>query len=613
MYLNNMKVNIPSLQQGGGFKIFSPYVKQSLQDENVKSSKEDSKVESPSSIIDEDLYKQLVTKGGLVNDVNKFVDNLMKYEKMNVLGTNAPDTKGQMLQMLKKVNELKVSKEMYTSAVKNAQSSEGWSEVAVSERGGIYVKDASGNVLETSVDDYKENSEKYSVLSVAGLMNERQYNPKLAEQNNVFNVANTSIGLNKIISNVKELILSLGSEKSEQSRTMSRSKAAEYLMTNKTREPNQVEKEGLDILKQVAESEFSHSQVSSVFETQKNHINSALSYIWKTLGTNAQNKLIVTASMNGEKSPLKFLQDMLISETDESKSIEIKGLGDSDTELKNKVSKDSEKLSDITPFELFHNGKLGKQIVPWNDPSSGKTFNLTATGVSRLMTIDGKPIGGTTLQNVLNSENGSLVDTHKVFFGDKQISLNDLNSLVYDGGLAMRVYAPVNSTGGIDYYKLEELKKIEEKITSNKDLTPEQINEMFKESGFSYVKVDEQKQYVLNDRFKPFLMFTAYGTDEMDSTKNNSKIKALSGDEEDYIKGFLDKVWSDNKVSKPVGKLWTDYYKGMIAIPYITDSSIYAGSISKNIKDKTSTLTDVRLNKERNNGTVINASSNSLW
>lgn len=597
---------IKRFQNGGGFATFTPIIKTAPQHTTSGSNQSESKTQS--SILDDKLYAELI-KGGLTNDVNALVSQLIELESTSDMPFTNTNTRATSLRLIGKINEIRQNKLLWEGAVSKAEKSGGLDEVAVGTSGEVYTKDDKNKIKAISLQEYSENKDSIKLLSVAELMNERNHNAQLTGQNNIFNVANNAIGLKQITTHIKDLINAFGTESVSSDKTYSKEQILTELGKYAGKKPTAEELVGVQKLMDVASTPGDIYRVKTEQSSERNQLMKGAKYIWETLGEPAQKKLAATAVLSGKKNPVEFIIDMISVNTDEKTSTAITPEKLPETEETNA----SKKTADITPFELFHNGKLGKQIIPWNDPSSGKTFNLTATGVSRLMSMDGKPLGGTTLQSVLNSENGAVVNTQKVFFGDKKVSPNDLNALVYDGGLAMRVYAPVSSDGGVDYYKLEALKKIEEQVAANKNLTTEQINDMYNEAGFSYVKVDNQKQYILNDRFKPFLMFTAYGTDEMNSTDNNAKIQKLFGEEEDQISGYLDKIWSDAKVEKPTGSLWTNYYKGMVAIPYIEDSSIYTGAIAKNIKDRTSTLTDVRLNKERNNGTVINASSNSLW
>lgn len=605
-----MKVNIQKFQTGGGFATFTPIVEQESSRSTSKSSQA-ADTNKSSSILDDETFKELI-KGGLVNDVNSLVNDLIKLESGSTYPYVQSQNRSTALRMIAKVNEVKQNYKLWDDAVNKAKESGGYSEVAV-DNNQMFTKDKNGKIKAISISDYARSEEKVKVLSVAELMQERQYNPQLANQNSIFGVANNSIGLSKILDQINKVISAFGSEETSETKIYSKDQVLKELGKYTGKKPTAEEAQSIKRLMDIVNTPGELYKVKTTDSSERRQTMKALNYIWHTLGDPAQKKLAATAALNGVSNPAEIILDMISTQTDEKHGFEITPESTKNVDGTSSTSGTSGGSVEATPFELFHNGKLGKQIIPWNDPSSGKTFNLTATGIAKLMTVEGKPIGPNTVSNILKTENGALVNSSKAFFGDKQISINDANKLVYDGELAMRVYAPVASNGGVDYYKLEELIKVEEEVSKNKELTIDQINDIYKEHGFSYVQVDGNKQYVLNDRFKPFLMFRAYGTDEMNVTKDNSKIKSLSSDEQKQISELLKNVWTASKVEAPVGHLWTSYFKGMVAIPYIENATAYSGAIAKTLTLPKVDLETARYEIEKSKGTQLNASSTSLW
>ena len=104
---------------------------------------------------------------------------------------------------------------MYSEAVKLAQSNGALNEVAIGNYGELFVKEKDGNIKAISTSDYLKSGGKKKVLTMSELMNERQYNPKLAWNSSIFSVANSSIGSEKIFSTIKGMIAAFGSESSE--------------------------------------------------------------------------------------------------------------------------------------------------------------------------------------------------------------------------------------------------------------------------------------------------------------------------------------------------------------------------------------------------------------
>ena len=597
--------------QGGGFATFTPIVN------TMPTSKSSTKTETDTtkastSILSDDVFKELLKGDFLVNDANNLVKELIALEAGSLTPYTQANTRSMALKMIGKINELKQNKNYWQDAINRAKENGGLGEVAVGTSGEVYAKDENNNIQAISLAQYNKQKDKVKLLSVAELMNERQYNPNLIGKNSLFNVAENAIGLDKITGSIKDIVSMLGKETTKTEDYYTKDQARKYLAEMGGKEPTASEQEGISILNKIINNPGELAQVQSEESSERKHLDKALSYIWDTLGTNKQQKLMATSVINGRKNPKELILDMLVFGTDESKSL---GVTPKAANIGKSKAAGEDKPKDITPFEILHNGKTGKRIINWNDPSTGKTFELVATGQGRLSTVKGKPLGFTSLRDVFDSENGTLVRTDQAFFGDKKINISDLSDIAYDGNEAARVYMPVASNGAPDYSKLEQIKKLEKEAFSHSDWGPDEINEFFAKRGLEYVQVNQNREYVVNDRFKPFLIMSGYTADEASATKDNSKIKALDSSERDFVKDALNAMWAKEKVDAPTGHWdWTTtYYKGLIAVPYREDSSIYAASIAGNILAPQTSIDQANVNRLTQQGTRINANPNLIF
>ena len=597
--------------QGGGFATFTPIVN------TMPTSKSSTKTEADTtkastSILSDDVFKELLKGDFLVNDANNLVKELVALEAGSPTPYTQANTRSMALKMIGKINELKQNKNYWQDAINRAKENGGLGEVAVGTSGEVYAKDENNNIQAISLAQYNKQKDKVKLLSVAELMNERQYNPNLIGKNSLFNVAENAIGLDKITGSIKDIVSMLGKETTKTEDYYTKDQARKYLAEMGGKEPTASEQEGISILNKIINNPGELAQVQSEESSERKHLDKALSYIWDTLGTNKQQKLMATSVINGRKNPKELILDMLVFGTDESKSL---GVTPKAANIgKSKVAGE-DKPKDITPFEILHNGKTGKRIINWNDPSTGKTFELVATGQGKLSTVKGKPLGFTSLRDVFDSENGTLVRTDQAFFGDKKINISDLSNIAYDGNEAARVYMPVASNGAPDYSKLEQIQRLEKEAFSHTDWGAQEINDFFEKRGIGYVQVNENKEYILNDRFKPFLVMSGYTAEGSPATKDNSKIKALDSSEKDSVKDALNAMWTKEKVDAPTG--WWDwsttYYKGLIAVPYREDSSIYAASIAGNILAPQTSIDQANVNRLTQQGTRINANPNLIF
>ena len=101
-----MKVNINKLQ-GGGLVGFTPIIKSAPAAAAPAPAAQTSK--ETGGLLDDDIYKELIKSGGLVNDVNSFVAEISAIES-DPLAFLSPGNVGKSLRVVAKVNELKQNK-----------------------------------------------------------------------------------------------------------------------------------------------------------------------------------------------------------------------------------------------------------------------------------------------------------------------------------------------------------------------------------------------------------------------------------------------------------------------------------------------------------------------
>ena len=101
------------MQQGGGFATFTPIVNSTpIQTSSKQSSQSAQEAQPSSSILDAVTFKELMTKGGLVNDTNSLVSELAKMETSMQNPYTKSSNRGLSLRLIGKVNELRQSKEL---------------------------------------------------------------------------------------------------------------------------------------------------------------------------------------------------------------------------------------------------------------------------------------------------------------------------------------------------------------------------------------------------------------------------------------------------------------------------------------------------------------------
>ena len=101
---------VPKLQGGGGFVTFTPYIAPSPTPGGGYQRNPATEEKSASSLLDEDTFKELLTKGGLVNDVNAFANQLISLENAAPAQFMQSNNRLSALKLVGKINELKQSK-----------------------------------------------------------------------------------------------------------------------------------------------------------------------------------------------------------------------------------------------------------------------------------------------------------------------------------------------------------------------------------------------------------------------------------------------------------------------------------------------------------------------
>ena len=555
------------------------------------------------SILDDDLKKELLSKGGLVNETNALIQEIIKLESQSDNPFLNQSTRSNTLEIIAKINELRQNKNMWEQSFDLSKSSGGLSEIAVGNKGELYVRGEQG-LQAMSVSDYKKNAGKVKALSVAELLEERNSNPGLVGNSSIFNVANNSIGIEKISDYASKIVNALGKEVRKSQEIYDRSELQGRLQALGTevqstgRTPSQEELKGFEILETLKNSPSRYNEIISESSTQKNQALKAVKYIWTTLGQSAQNKLSAQAAINGV-SPSEMLLDLVVIGANESTSTQVNPI--SESKAKSGSESGSESLTgakNMTPVELLMDGTFntGNQFT-FNDPETNSKFQGMMTGSMALTSIDGKPIGPTTLFGVLKEGWEQLVNTENMYFGNRKIESRHLNEIIIDGmSDVARVLLPVDNSGKPDNASLQEYQELMKYYNSNKEgMSKAEVQKLFNNSGFE-VTVNEDKSLNVSKmgaNVQPFLIAYAYtneGSDlpEENSDVNSGGLRTLKGVEKDNMKSFEDAAWTrgsgksrvDFKPSEGFfGRLFgTERYKGVVYMSIREGGDVLAGA-----------------------------------
>lgn len=600
-----MKIDITKFQQGGGFAQFTPILR-SLEGQTQQTPSKESK-EKSSGLMDDDIYKELIKGGGLVNDVNAFVQEIAALESDPLAFTN-PNNSGRALRIFAKVNELKNNKQIWTNSVNTAKASGGLGEIAVNSYGEIYARNKNGKIETVHLSEYKKNKDNYHTLTVSELMNARQFDPQLTFDQSVFTVAQNSIGIDKITEQMKSFITSFGQESFETERHYSKSQvASEIARIHNMKAPNESEIQSLELLYQLANTPGDYFKVVEKDSGKRRQLEKGLNYLISSLPKEHRLKLEATAIQNGRGDSQEYVKDLLMLMTPQSVTSNITPT----KEPGGSTSGDSSNEKNLTRFQMFNKDKLMGAYRPFslNDPELDAVFSGTVGSVGPLVDKKDNNIGMTSLWTVMfDKEYNALTESNQIYFGNQKVDVHNLYNVVYDGYDAAKVYMPVGRDGAPDFEANETFKKVYAIYEQNKDqMTTREAEDLFDEYGFK-LKIDEitggEKIIRDNQWVKPFLVMSGYTNSATGLTgKENNLIKELSSNERDNILPLLKQIWTvgtgKNIKDMTPDKSWhrEKYYKGIITVPYKSDSYANVDAmVGQGAKEKVASIADVQRN-----------------
>lgn len=464
-------------------------------------------------------------------------------------------------------------------------------------------------------------------------MYERQYNPSLTGKNELLEAANNAIGLEKISDHIKAIVGTIGSEKLATDNVYSKEDAKKYLEQFTGKKPTESDLKALEVLNKVLSGPEAYTKITTTIDSERNHIDKALKYIWTTLPKNAQHKLTLAAINNNLKSPTDYILDMLEFGTDYSKTETVQALQQSEFE-RTGGKPDSSKIS-LTPVELAYNDRLAQPGMIYSiNGRSGLQLDMTATSISPLYEIDndGGTIGPGVMYNIMFKNNyQSILNMQNAYIGDVKIDPYSLGELAYSGEDVAKVYAPVRN-GAPDLGKMEAFQKIHDIFLANKKAwTPQQAEKFFANNGFPEINIRKIKledgqldlEIVENNNVKPFLAIPVL-TNSASALSDIPWMIKLTGDKAEQADLILESAFTvyGGTASKPTvdnktpGEWYLNEkpYKGVLMVEFRKEAAAILSATFGHIKGNAATELDVQRNlfNSSNNTGKINANADLL-
>lgn len=604
-----MKV-IPKLQDGGFMSLFTQYTpvqspapSQSARGSASREERGSEREESTKGkLTEKDLFELVSKVDGLPNDTRALVSSLQNmFQMQQITGTSdVSDLASTYLSNLYQIKMASYNKKEYDKAYTEVTKNGGLNEYAITASGQVIVMDEDDNLKQISVAELLKGTSKYRPLTNSNLLYLRAYQPEYINNNQILNTVANGIGMEQVDKMIREKLSSLGT--SETVRSGYSVKADSYIA------------QGLNVLSQV-ESAAVAGQTGMTLDgmyknkiitkDQKQQAEAALQYIYNTLPDNAKTLLSIKAgnASNPQAGAQAVILQLITSRMSQTNSSETTWEGTLEQVTKSGKGKsgsgsgdDGLGSDDIKTAPYYNMSRMIGGNPTSLSINKGTNYQMDVDGINypSIPGFDGKPIGKTSLENLLVSGlQGVVTDKNAITFGNVVLSSNDFENVMYDGtGGAMAILPTKLSNTGRKVVDLEALDRWEAANKQLRDMGIKSIYDSDHQQEIVQVLYQNQLEKLVNvssgsldySALGQFMIVDGYAVDH--SSKNTFKDSSFvtkvdeTSDEIPMIERALstDKDQSNYKIDVDNWYDWNGHntvYKGSIYIP-ITSNQLQA-------------------------------------
>lgn len=604
-----MKV-IPKLQDGGFMSLFTQYTpvqspapSQSARGSASREERGSEREESTKGkLTEKDLFELVSKVDGLPNDTRALVSSLQNmFQMQQITGTSdVSDLASTYLSNLYQIKMASYNKKEYDKAYTEVTKNGGLNEYAITASGQVIVMDEDDNLKQISVAELLKGTSKYRPLTNSNLLYLRAYQPEYINNNQILNTVANGIGMEQVDKMIREKLSSLGT--SETVRSGYSVKADSYIA------------QGLNVLSQV-ESAAVAGQTGMTLDgmyknkiitkDQKQQAEAALQYIYNTLPDNAKTLLSIKAgnASNPQAGAQAVILQLITSRMRQTNSSETTWEGTLEQVTKSGKGKsgsgsgdDGLGSDDIKTAPYYNMSRMIGGNPTSLSINKGTNYQMDVDGINypSIPGFDGKPIGKTSLENLLVSGlQGVVTDKNAITFGNVVLSSNDFENVMYDGtGGIMAILPTKLSNTGRKVVDLEALDRWEAANKQLRDMGIKSIYDPNHQQEIVQVLYQNQLEKLVNvssgsldySALGQFMIVDGYAVDH--SSKNTFKDSSFvtkvdeTSDEIPMIERALstDKDQSNYKIDVDNWYDWNGHntvYKGSIYIP-ITSNQLQA-------------------------------------
>lgn len=562
--------------------------------------------------LSKEIIKDLLGKG-LTNDVMAFSESVNQaYDRYSNMSEMERGTvTGQRLRRLMKgdlsqLNMLVRNKEMLSGAIDRVKSNNAGSDYAVTERGVVVKNLETGAIAEISAEQYASNYAKkdgYKLLTNAELINEREYNQVLVNDQKSIQALNSAVSINGVKDEVRNVLANLG----EVSHS---NKSQKYVINGSSATPKELAAAISQMVGMGSDGFYKAGNSTSEASNSKN-IQLASEAMWINLSANSKSLLKARAAANGvgagnlEEAAKQYAISLLKPATKDSSSTEQSIDYDSSMTsdyLKAQKGEDEEKLLDEVGYYQTLFGQAGDQQKI--EINAGTDSDLVGFGFKvRGLMEDGKPVSPNSMIRDTPSLQ-AVGDRESYSIGGMKIRRDQLDAIMYEGGEVASVEMPSVMIGNT--------------VMPDRDLAPKYnaamkeidgLGDKLKNQAFARAQIFSKHGIPTGSNGQPlinlsnFITFSGkinnFAVDEGVTPLNKKYLEKVGSKEEAaYKKKFTLDSQGNEIAGADYGRFYndTDVYRGQVFIHYTQ------GSIGDRLLDRKGLNTPKSINTPQHLG-----------
>ena len=528
---------IQHLQSGGGlyFNPLGSYVKArqaAAAESSTKTTKKDD------GLISDKLMLEL-QKNGIPVDVDNFMNKLADLEEDidNGFGVN----KRALYSLQAQANRIIQQADYLKKAEANAEKNEAFGEVAVGGRGELFV--LNGTQLKTVLASQYNAEKDGPAMTVGELIEHRKFNPTQVGDTQLTRAIYDNLGMSKINEYLQKIVATVGSASSTDEAYID---LAGYIGKEAAKRPTGAQLESLQRMNTIMQQLGPDALFKLKNTVEGRNLEEGFNYIQMVLPRDMKTQLIGRNVAAGNKFETggQYINNLIagaLYSGNVTKTAEHISYEDSLNRAAGNTKGDQNR--NLGVLEQLVQGSLGKRdykLISSKNPEVSMT--LHGNGVGALSDFDNNMIDKTPLSIAMKSGLGALIDQNHVFIGDQKVPTGAFDTILYNGGDVINIWAPIDGNGDIDFNQLQIFNEIQKIIDQNPQLTAEDKNRLLQENGLDG-QYDQQGTFHGGGQMGQFIVMTGLTSDEIIDPDENTYADKLNKNEKDLEMTQIDRIY----------------------------------------------------------------------